>query len=199
MRLRWMSSAALVLFLIGCAGAAAAQQQPSNSSGRAQDDTSRTCATCHADIVKQFRESAETHAGKGVTCASCHVIGNAHAEPGEAGAASGQKLDATAEENATCSQCHAEVTRTFTHEHPVIAAEGCVSCHAPHGSSNAAMLTTSNVNTQCQQCHLPSHANGGPRDAPAAGTAKSQTVQVASCTTCHTQIHGSDASEVFLK
>jgi predicted CXXCH cytochrome family protein len=193
MRLRWMSSAALVVLLLGCAGAAAAQQTTSNSPGNSQGDTSRTCAACHADIVKQFGESAETHAGKGVTCANCHVISTAHAESDEAGAASGQKTNAMAEENATCSHCHSGIAGPFTHEHPVIAAEGCASCHAPHGSSNAAMLTKSDVNTICQQCHIPSHANGGPV------AAAHPTGKDATCTSCHAQIHGSNASEVFIK
>jgi predicted CXXCH cytochrome family protein len=194
-----MTSAAFVLFLIGCAGVALAQTagagQPAaeHSAAKAAADASARCAACHAEIAQQFEGSAVTHSGKGVTCASCHALDKSHGESGQAGAASRQKLDAAADQKATCSQCHAEIAGPFAHEHPVIAAEGCVSCHAPHGSANAAMLTKSDVNATCAQCHLPEHANGGPR------AAANQTTQVATCTSCHTQIHGSNTSEVFIK
>src|ERR1035438_6694988 len=46
-----------------------------------------SCATCHADIVKNFpgnphSKLALEHDGKGVTCEGCHGPGKAHIESG---------------------------------------------------------------------------------------------------------------------
>ena len=52
-----------------------------------------------------------------------------------------------------CVKCHTETAGPFVFEHPPVKTEGCVSCHLPHGGYNARLLTKSNVNTLCLQCH----------------------------------------------
>ncbi|HEX4006547.1 MAG TPA: cytochrome c3 family protein [Acidobacteriaceae bacterium] len=199
---RWAASAAWVLLLMGCAGALCAQSAgtpppaAANSPDKAAADASATCATCHAEIAQTFNGSAVTHAGKGVTCANCHAVDKNH---GDASGAARPMRNAAAEEKATCSQCHADVAGPYAHEHPVIEVEGCVTCHAAHGSANAGMLNKSDVNAICAQCHLPEHAKGGQRAAVSQAGQAGQAAagKAAACTSCHEQIHGSSTSEVF--
>ena len=188
-----MSGAVSVLFLIAIAGglpaqtAAGPRQRADYPATQSATDPNASCAACHADIAKHYSEFAAAHAKNGVTCASCHPIASAPAE-GQAGTAR-PKPQTAAEVNAGCASCHADVAANFTHPHPVIEVEGCVSCHAAHGSANAAMLTKSDGNALCAQCHIPAHAKAG-AVVKAAGPA-------ARCTDCHGQIHGSNTSEVF--
>ena len=82
------------------------------------------------------------------------------------------------------------------YEHAAVKAEGCTACHFPHGGPNPRMLNRDKVNTICLQCHLPSlnSTTGEP-----IGMAHNLTAQTQSCTDCHTDIHGSNVSSVFLR
>jgi predicted CXXCH cytochrome family protein len=189
---RWIRSAVWVLFLTALAGGvpaqtpSAAQWPATHPAARSATDPNAACAACHADIAKQYDATAAAHAKNGVTCASCH--------PAAGGAGTTRrKPETVAEQNEGCASCHAAVAANFTHPHPVIEVEGCVSCHAAHGSANAEMLTLTDTNAICAQCHLPAHAKGGP------GAAAGQAGQAAECTSCHTEIHGSNTSEVFIR
>lgn len=195
---RWIRRAAWVVFLAGLAGALPAQtagpppQPVANSTEKPAADADARCAACHADIAQQYSATAAAHAKNGVTCATCHPVADAAAS-GEAAAdgTARRKPGTVAEVNEGCASCHAEVAADFKHPHPVIEVEGCVSCHAAHGSANADMLTKSDVNALCAQCHIPAHGK--------AGAAVSAAGPAARCTDCHGKIHGSNTSEVFAK
>ncbi|HEY6448660.1 MAG TPA: cytochrome c3 family protein [Acidobacteriaceae bacterium] len=172
--------------------ASGAQPAADHPAEKQASDANASCAACHADIAKQYSEYAAVHAKNGVTCATCHPVADAAASS-EAGAdgTARRKPGTVAEVNEGCASCHAEVAADFKHPHPVIEVEGCVSCHAAHGSANADMLTKSDPNALCAQCHIPAHEK--------AGAAVSAAGPAARCTDCHGQIHGSNTSQVFTK
>ena len=145
------------------------------------------CFTCHSDVKPAFAQPFHHQVEEGlVRCTDCH---DPH------GTFQQNQLRVTADQNATCTRCHTENAGPFVYEHPVIKTEGCTSCHSPHGSPNPRLLNVSNVNTLCLQCHSASmnfHAPGAP-------SFHNQATQYQACTICHTQIHGSNASNVFFK
>jgi predicted CXXCH cytochrome family protein len=64
-----------------------------------------------------------------------------------------------------------------------------MACHVPHGANNQRLLTRNSVNTMCIECHgLSTFA-----------TLHNQSTKYTACTMCHTQIHGSNASNVFFR
>lgn len=311
---RFLLSIACLLLLTGFTGTRpalaagpgqqAASASPSKAAAEATDFVGQeTCATCHADVAKKFGTNPHSrlaleHAGKGVTCESCHGSGKAHVEGGgdvtkiksfaklstkeidetcmgchggahanfersphaEAGVGctschsvhaaetpehllkaeepklcfqchtdvkpafaqpfhhrvdeglmqcsdchdphgSFQKtnLKATADQNAVCTKCHSETAGPFAFEHPVVKTEGCVSCHSPHGSPNARLLNVSNVNTLCLQCHSATNTDAFPHAVSPTGPVHNQAAQYVACTNCHSQIHGSNSSNIFFK
>jgi predicted CXXCH cytochrome family protein len=213
---RFFISATFLGLLAGFAGippakaAAPAPQQTASQSANppsASDASPQTCAACHGDLVRQLAASphahrATEHSGKDESCSACHGPADAHVASGgdasklqKSDQAESQDLQTTAIHNAVCTQCHTAEAGPFVHEHPVVKAEGCTSCHAVHGGAGTYLLNQSDVNTLCRQCHyitasVPSHA--------AYGTGTAHTTDPA-CTTCHTQVHGSSTSETFVK
>jgi predicted CXXCH cytochrome family protein len=83
----------------------------------------------------------------------------------------------------------------FVFEHQPVKTEGCVACHTPHGSSNPRLLKRSQINVLCLECHTLTI------DSPVPGIPgfHNQAVKYQACTVCHTNIHGSNFSDVFFK
>ncbi len=145
------------------------------------------CYTCHQDIKVRFSMPFHHKVPEGLMkCTDCH---DPH------GTFSNNQLRTTADRNMICTRCHTETAGPFVYEHPVVKTGGCISCHDPHGSPNPRLLLVSNVNTLCLQCHTAS------MNFTEAGTPSfhNQSTQFVSCTSCHTQIHGSNSSDVFFK
>jgi DmsE family decaheme c-type cytochrome len=150
----------------------------------------RLCYTCHTDVKPAFAQPFHHKVDEGlIKCSDCHDTHGTFAE---------KNLRTTADRNAICTKCHAENAGPFAYEHPVVKTEGCVSCHSPHGSPNARLLNVSNINTLCLQCHSATNAAFVNALSPL-GPVHNQATQYVSCTSCHTQIHGSNASLVFFK
>ena len=105
----------------------------------------------------------------------------------------------TAEQNAVCTKCHTENAGPFVYEHPVVKAEGCTACHSPHGSANPRLLNASNLNALCLQCHSATNAVAFPHAVSPTGPVHNQLSTEVACTNCHTQIHGSNASNIYFK
>lgn len=119
----------------------------------------------------------------------------------------GQYLDNLKEEtvNMVCYKCHAEKQGPFAFEHAPVT-ERCTICHEPHGTVTKNLLKKP-VTFLCLQCH-PGHANnthGNPTANATSGSganavtitaAASQAAYYTNCTTCHSQIHGSDRASV---
>ena len=142
------------------------------------------CYSCHADQKAQFNMPFHHRVNEGlVQCTDCHDV---HGTFGV------NNLKATADQNAVCTKCHSDVRGPFVFEHAPIKSEGCMACHTPHGSQNARLLNMPTVATLCNQCHSPVAAS------TVHGMGQGSTT-VTPCVTCHTFIHGSNASQAFIR
>lgn len=140
----------------------------------------KLCYSCHTDVMPQFSQPFHHKVNEGVMgCNDCHDPHGSFEKKG---------LKTASQNDQVCVKCHSETAGPFVFEHPPVKAEGCSSCHSPHGSPNPRLLTRSNINTLCMQCH-----------ATPSGPAHNQATQYQACTVCHSQIHGSNASFVFFK
>lgn len=141
--------------------------------------SSAACVQCHKGVASQFEFNERHRLQEGILeCSSCH---NPH-EPASRWQLGGFKQQA-------CLDCHTDKGGPFVYEHGSVRVEGCVACHTPHGSPNRHMLTFQNQAELCYSCHnvVPGF------HAPPRFTSGSQ------CTNCHSSIHGSNFSPVFLK
>jgi DmsE family decaheme c-type cytochrome len=143
------------------------------------------CYQCHTDIRPQFAMPFHHKVDEGLMkCTDCH---DPH------GTFEKKNLRSSAQQDMVCTKCHSETAGPFVYEHDVVRTEGCTACHFPHGSPNPRLLTRSNVNTLCLQCHSPS-PNFTTAPIP---TFHNQSAQYQACTICHTSIHGSNTSDIF--
>lgn len=188
---------ACLLILAGLAGSGqpashGQTQSPAAASAPASGDP-QSCSPCHGEIVQQLSAHPHAPTGKAVSCSSCHAIDAAHLSGSRESQASAQKKPSVPEQNSACTQCHRNDAGPFAHEHPVVKVEGCASCHAPHGSANPKMLTAGSESALCLQCHAQTTTKVSHT------AAREPAEQPVNCTDCHRQIHGSNASEVFLQ
>jgi len=145
------------------------------------------CYQCHTDIKSAFAQPFHHRINEGLLkCTDCH---DPH------GTFQSSLLKTSATQDAICTKCHLDTLGPFVYEHPPIKTESCTSCHFPHGGPNPRLLIRNNVNSLCLQCHTPSMNF----TAPGTPSFHNQANQYQSCTTCHVQIHGSNASSVFFK
>ncbi len=138
------------------------------------------CYGCHNDAKADFNRPFHHRVNEGLmTCNDCHNVHDSFP--------TATKL--TVSQDQICLKCHAEKRGPFVFEHLPVKTEGCMSCHVPHGSNNQRLLTRNNVNNMCIECHgLSTFA-----------TLHNQSTKYTACTMCHTQIHGSNASNVFFR
>ncbi|MDE3187648.1 MAG: hypothetical protein KGM96_09025, partial [Acidobacteriota bacterium] len=143
---------------------------------------SDTCASCHADVAKNFRHAF--HALQGVACEDCHGNGSLHVEGGgDVSKIIVLPKRPAAEANGVCLNCHAQDENTRHWATGVHAANDvrCIDCHqvhAPavkaagtmrtgfdtqtHGARNADLVSPetnvfvesrSQINAACLRCH----------------------------------------------
>ncbi|MCL2660612.1 MAG: cytochrome C, partial [Acidobacteriaceae bacterium] len=149
------------------------------------------CYSCHSDVKPAFSQPFHHKVNEGLmTCSDCH---NPH------GTFQGKALRTTADQNDICTKCHLETAGPFVYEHPVVKQEGCLSCHTPHGSANPRLMNVASVNQLCLRCHSTTNPAGVPSAKQPQGPNHSLTGVYVSCTTCHAQIHGSNAADNFFK
>ncbi len=142
------------------------------------------CYQCHADQKAQFDMPIHHRVNEGlIKCTDCHDV---H------GTFLANNLRSTEDQNQICTKCHTDVRGPFVFEHAPVRAEGCVTCHTPHGSKNPRLLNMPSISTLCNQWHSPLSAGGVHGLDPGSTT-------VTPCVTCHTMIHGSNASQAFLR
>lgn len=142
-----------------------------------------TCTSCHKQQLAESRlfSTHPTRDGQ-MACGDCHAPHAAKDEVAMLGANTVNEL---------CYDCHAEKRGPFLWEHQP-ASEDCTSCHKPHGSSHAALLTRS-APLLCQSCHSPAgHSSIAFTPAGLAGGTPSAFLLGRSCANCHSQVHGSN-------
>ncbi len=149
------------------------------------------CYSCHKDVKPDFSKPFHHKVNEGVMkCTDCH---DPH------GTFQKSMVKSSAQEDAVCIKCHQENAGPFIYEHPVVKTEGCTFCHSPHGSQNPRLLARNNLNQLCLQCHTglkgTQFTAGGPPTSPV----HDQAMQYTSCVICHSQIHGSNVVDTFIR
>ncbi|MGA2990858.1 MAG: DmsE family decaheme c-type cytochrome [Candidatus Korobacteraceae bacterium] len=145
------------------------------------------CFDCHSDIKGDFQKPFRHRVEEGlINCSDCH---NPHGTFNE------RQLRATADQNFACFKCHTDKRGPFVYEHEPVKVEGCTYCHTPHGSTNPRLLKTARVNSLCLQCHT---NMGNPTGTPGASVHPQNTYRQ-SCIICHSNIHGSNTSNLLFK
>lgn len=138
------------------------------------------CAGCHAAVAAQFDLPRAHPMGEGGPgCVSCH---NPHATRSFRGN--------PADTYRTCESCHFEKVGPFVYDHGSLSVGGCGSCHEVHGGLNRHLLRHETQINLCYECHTAAQTPGWHSAAQYANR---------KCTACHTAIHGSNTSQIFLE
>jgi predicted CXXCH cytochrome family protein len=130
---------------------------------------SETCATCHEDRDKEFKQTAHSKLvhekswkGKVVGCESCHGPGKAHVEGG------GDKTkirtfqgESSKQVSDTCLNCH---SGREEHSNYLRGAHGrndvgCTDCHSPHGGVTGPNRAASNTLVASANAEKPGFEN----------------------------------------
>ncbi len=147
----------------------------------------KLCYGCHqetrAEFARPFRHRVDEQL---VRCTDCH---NQH------GGYLTRQLRSTAAQQQICGKCHSETSGPFVFEHDPVRTEGCMACHAPHGSVNARLLKHNQANLLCLACHTLTTG----MNLHGTTTFHNQDQKFQACTMCHVSIHGSNRNEFFLK
>lgn len=160
--------------------------QPSALGARESLDPSRsvetTCYQCHPDIRGQFNLPNHHPVPEGhMSCTQCH--------PPHKGFARAGGSTALLSQDEMCIQCHPAERGPYVFEHEGLR-EGCTTCHNPHGSVNAKLLTERNANL-CLKCHFQQQQPNG--SFLIGGFPHDVQVTEGACWTagCHEAVHGS--------
>ncbi|HXA52534.1 MAG TPA: DmsE family decaheme c-type cytochrome [Candidatus Acidoferrum sp.] len=159
------------------------------------------CYTCHATVRAQFSMPHKHRVNEGfMQCTDCH---NPHGTF-EATWRMGQRprlVEQALNSEEPCIKCHVEKRGPFAFEHPPVRVEGCESCHAPHGSTNAKLLRRPVVFTVCLECHNGADSFGTRNNGITLQTSRHNLLdpKFQKCVTCHVMIHGSNADPFFLR
>lgn len=147
----------------------------------------QACFNCHLETHAQFNlpQHHPVREGK-MNCVQCH-------DPHGFDIMKPARGLAMSRVNESCAECHRDQSRRMVFEHEALR-EGCTTCHQPHGSMNAKMLTQPDQNL-CLRCHA---QVAGPNVRPGrliiGKTDHSAYVNRGTCwtATCHTAVHGSN-------
>jgi predicted CXXCH cytochrome family protein len=141
------------------------------------------CFQCHLDVQGQFQLASHHPVTEGrMSCGDCH-------DPHKGDAVIGGGTALSSEQD-TCGRCHVAQRGPFVFEHEAVR-EGCTTCHQPHGSVNARMLTERN-HVLCLKCHFQQQTTGG--KVFIGGREHSGFISRGTCWTagCHEAVHGSN-------
>lgn len=147
-------------------------------------DEARFCIKCHTTQVSSVMGTTNHPVLEGnVTCLSCHRFVKKVGE------------DLMVEIQGICGTCHPEQAGPFMYEHEAVTAYavqggGCMECHNPHGSHNDRLLVQPGPQV-CRQCHFEPVKHGQ-------SLAHGNAYAGYDCAICHTAVHGSFVSNLFL-
>lgn len=158
------------------------------------------CYTCHIEVRAQFNLPFKHRVNEGsMKCSDCH---NPHGAPEATWAAAGSRnmVRHAAGNDIVCVGCHTDKRGPFVYEHAPIRVEGCATCHNPHGSTNARLLTRPAAFTMCLECHngvseFGTRLDGVPN--PTVGFHNLANAQFQNCVVCHSRIHGSNSDRLL--
>jgi len=142
------------------------------------------CYSCHADVRAQFELPDHHPVPEGrMACSDCH-------DPHKGSIYKGGGTSLLSE-NEMCLRCHQEQRGPYVFEHDALR-EGCTTCHNPHGSINAKLLTERDANL-CLKCHF-EQVSGG--EILIGGSDHTLRLQQGTCWSagCHEAVHGSRVS-----
>ncbi|MFW6160018.1 MAG: cytochrome c3 family protein [Acidobacteriota bacterium] len=143
-----------------------------------KSEKTKTCSSCHGEILSLFQLNEKHRLLEGIlSCSSCH---DPH-DPSTQTIMTGFKHE-------SCLKCHRDKGGPYLYEHGASRIEGCTSCHEVHGSPNQHLLITQSVADLCFSCHGAAPVWHSRFDSYSTN-----------CTVCHTAIHGSNLSKIFLK
>jgi DmsE family decaheme c-type cytochrome len=157
------------------------------------------CYTCHGSVKAQFSMPFKHRVNEGfMQCSDCH---NPHGafDPTWRMSQRPRMVQQALGTEIACVKCHVEKRGPFVFEHDPVRAQGCETCHSPHGSTNAKLLRRPVVFTLCLECHNGA-SNFGPRNTGVniqTGQHNMLDPKYQKCTTCHVMIHGSNADQYF--
>ena len=159
------------------------------------------CYGCHGNVRAQFSMPFKHRVNEGVVqCTDCH---NPHGSPAPSTntGARPRMVEAALANEEPCMKCHVDKRGPFAFEHAAVRVDGCGSCHAPHGSSNARLLKRPAVFTLCLECHsgLGNFGRQGDGIQTTPGSHDVRDPRYRNCTTCHVRIHGSNGDKRFLR
>jgi predicted CXXCH cytochrome family protein len=182
---------------IGCEGCHGAGSLHVQSGGGRRDIVNpnrspAACFQCHINVRGDFSLPHSHPVTTGpldlgtskMSCSDCHAP---HAGPAIAGG--GTQVES---ENDLCISCHEAQHGPYVFEHEALI-EGCTTCHRPHGSVNAVLLTERNA-TLCLKCHFQEQT--APGVILIGGRDHSSFLGQGTCWSagCHEAVHGSQVS-----
>jgi DmsE family decaheme c-type cytochrome len=173
--------------------------QPKSLLAKAQPDL---CGGCHQNVRAQFSMPFKHRVNEGfMNCSDCHNPHGADAPTWRSGSRP-RMLSHGLNNEEPCLKCHVDKRGPFAFEHAAVRVDGCESCHAPHGSTNARLLKRPTTFALCLECH--NGAGGFGRDPRAGIPTQSASHNMTdpryqNCTSCHVKIHGSNSNQLFLR
>lgn len=154
------------------------------SASQLLDERAEFCQKCHYETVVKFRRRSNHPVLQGnLTCLNCHRFTKR------------RDYNLMYELNRVCQDCHPEQGGPYLYEHDAVNAYSvesgsCIECHDPHGSENDHLLRQPG-NQLCRQCHI-EHITRNHNDL------WDRVWSTYPCQFCHTDTHGSFASNLYL-
>ena len=127
-------------------------RKDSGESARAQNGV---CLTCHQRGIQTYWE-ASPHAGRGLTCVTCHTLMEKTTDKQLAKVGEKTPFYDRRAEIEVCGQCHLQRKAQLYRSSHMPLREGklvCTNCHNPHGTPNPSQLKQTSVNENCYTCH----------------------------------------------